>query len=122
MFNIVAQNLLDAINSRGPGRTKRIGTAARWYLGLPQILLRNPNRNGYRNTVVLEARLNQFLAGDYGGVLEEWEAASIKARGKAKPMKPDGPERRLSQCLDSFNKGLKPWASLLGVLRSSTRR
>jgi hypothetical protein len=44
VFNIVIQNLLDAINSEGPGRTKRIRTAARWYLGLPQIMLRDPNR------------------------------------------------------------------------------
>jgi hypothetical protein len=106
VFNIVIQNLLDAINSEGPGRTKRIGTAARWYLGLPQIMLRDPNRKGHRDTGVLDARLSQFLAGDYSGLLLEWERASIRARQKAKPLKQDSEPRRLSQCLDSFNKGL----------------
>ena len=38
--NIVMCGLIDAIESDGPGRTERIGTAARWYLGLPQLFLR----------------------------------------------------------------------------------
>jgi hypothetical protein len=59
-YNIVTKKLIEAINSSGPGRTKRIGTAARWYLGLPQLLLRDPNRGHKRNAKVIRRRLTLF--------------------------------------------------------------
>ena len=58
--------LLEAIRSSGPGRHRRIGTAARWYLGVPQIFLSN-KRNSAGNKAIIERRLTQFLAGDFTG-------------------------------------------------------
>ena len=88
VLSIVMRGLIDAILSDGPGRTERIETAARWYLGLPQLFLREPGR-GKRNHTALEFRLTQFLAGDYAGPLKDWVSEAKRAHAKAKPAKPD---------------------------------
>ena len=44
VFWTITGKLLEAICSDGPSRHRRIETAARWYLGMPQIFLRNPGR------------------------------------------------------------------------------
>ena len=39
VFARVGQGLIDALGYSGPDRDEKIGTAARWYLGLPQLML-----------------------------------------------------------------------------------
>jgi hypothetical protein len=104
-YNIVTKKLIEAINSSGPGRTKRIGTAARWYLGLPQLLLRDPNRGHKRNAKVIRRRLTLFINKQYGALLKEWQSDVAKAQRKMKPPRKDTPERRVEQAIDLFHKG-----------------
>jgi len=44
LFARVSQGLIDALDYSGPDREDKIGTAARWYLGLPQLMLRDNGR------------------------------------------------------------------------------
>ena len=104
-YNTTTTSLIEAINSTGPGRTKRIGTAARWYLGLPQLLLRDANRGPKRNAKVIRRRLALYNNKDYDKVLKQWNIDSNNARRKMKPPATDTPERRLEQAIALFHKG-----------------
>ena len=74
VFSEITWKLIEAIGSDGSARHRRIGTAARWYLGMPQIFLRDPARGQERNAKIIERRLTQFIAGDYSNILSEWRA------------------------------------------------
>ena len=63
----MTMKLLDSIQSSGPNRHPRIGTAARWYLGIPQISLSDKG-NYEDNQTTIERRFTQFLAGDFASV------------------------------------------------------
>ena len=104
VYGEITMKLLDAIRSSGPDRHRRIGTAARWYLGMPQIFL-NDKGNYVDNQTIIERRLTQFLAGDFAGVLTEWRKAKDRARRRAKPPKQDTHPRRVTQCIKLFFKG-----------------
>ena len=104
VYGDITMKLLDAIRSSGPDRHRRIGTAARWYLGMPQIFL-NDKGNYVDNQTIIERRLTQFLAGDFAGVLTEWRKAKDRARRRAKPPKQDTHPRRVTQCIKLFFKG-----------------
>ena len=104
VYGEITMKLLDAIQSSGPDRYRRIGTAARWYLGMPQIFL-NDRGNYTDNQTIIERRLTQFLAGDFVGVLAEWRKAKDRARRRAKPPKPDTHPRRVTLCIKLFLKG-----------------
>jgi hypothetical protein len=104
-YNTTTRTLIEAINSTGPGRTKRIGTAARWYLGLPQLLLRDANRSPKRNAKVIRRRLSLYNDQKYDEILNHWYSDCSKARAKMKPPKRDTPERRLEHTIDLFHKG-----------------
>jgi len=105
VFSDITGELVDAIKSSGPTRQQRIGTAARWYLGLPQIFLRDPGRGCIRNAETIHLRLVNFLEGNYATLLNEWSAAKAKARKKAKPPKPDTKARRTDRCIKLFHQG-----------------
>jgi len=58
VFGRVVEELPTAAESAEPGRTKRIGTALRWYVGIPQLFLRKPRRSGGAHVVkAIELRL-----------------------------------------------------------------
>jgi hypothetical protein len=104
-YNIVTKELIAAVNSTGPERTKRIGTAARWYLGLPQLMLRDANRGPKRNAKIIRNRLTLFKSKEYGKLLKDWHFDCEKSRRKMKPPRKDTPERRLEHAIDLFHKG-----------------
>ena len=104
-FNIVTKELIEAITSSGPGRSQRISTAARWYLGLPQLFLRDANRSHKRNAKVIRHRLTLFINKQYGELLNDWRFDLEKAQRKMKPLKKDTPERRLEHAINLFHKG-----------------
>ena len=105
VFAHITIELLQAITSTGPQRHRRIGTAARWYLGMPQIFLRDTGCNRERHAEVIYLRLTQYLAGDYTTLLTHWRAARTRARRKAKPMKRDSHARRITHCTRLFHQG-----------------
>ena len=45
-FGRIVEELNTAIESAEPDRTKRIGTAPRWYAGISKLFLRTPRRDG----------------------------------------------------------------------------
>jgi hypothetical protein len=104
-YNTTTTALIEAINSTGPGRTKRISTAARWYLGLPQFLLRDANRGPKRNAQVIRRRLALYNDQKFGEILKQWNIDSNNARRKMRLPKTDTPERRLEQAISLFHKG-----------------
>ena len=105
VFSDIASELLDAVKSSGPTRQRRIGIAARWYLGIPQIFLRDPGRGSIRNAEIIQLRLSNFLEGNYATVLNDWSAAKAKAREKAKPPKADTHAHRIDRCIKLFHQG-----------------
>ena len=90
----ITTNLLEAIRS---GNHRSIGTAARWYAGIPQIFLRDPGKGPKRNAEIIEVRFNQYLCEDYTNLLTEWRAAKAKDERQRKPPKPDNAERRVDK-------------------------
>ena len=97
--------VLNAVKSSGPTRQRRIGIAARWYLGIPQIFLRDPGRGSIRNAEIIQLRLSNFLEGNYATVLNDWSAAKAKARKKAKLPKADTHAHRIDRCIKLFHQG-----------------
>jgi hypothetical protein len=105
LFTDITGELIDAIKSSGLTRQQRIGTAAWWYLGLPQTFLCDPGRGSIRNTQTIQLRLANFLEGNYATLLNEWSAAKAKARKTAKPPNPDTKARLTNRCIKLFHQG-----------------
>ena len=127
VFANITGELIEAISSDGPTRHRRIGTAARWYLGMPQIFLRDSGRGQECNARIIERRLIQFLEGDFGILLHKWRADRDKAQRKAKPRKPQTVQDRarksnliLSRWL--WERGKKGGASLQKQARARNAR
>jgi hypothetical protein len=105
VFSTITGKLHEVICSDGPSRHRRFEIAARWYLGMPQILLRNPGRGQERNAKIIERRLIQFPAGDFSSLLSEWRADKAKAQRQAKPPMPERLFRRVTLCIQRFCQG-----------------
>ena len=69
-FARASQELIDALDSSAPDRDMKIGTAARWYLGLPQLMLRDNGRSAARRNAAIKGRLSGYLHGDYKAVVQ----------------------------------------------------
>ena len=65
VFARVSQGLIDALGYSGPECDEKIGTLARWYLGLPHLMLRDSGQSAARRNAAIKGRLNAFLSGDY---------------------------------------------------------
>ena len=104
-FNLAATELIEAIEFKEPNRERKLSTAARWYAGLPQLLLRDPQREQRRSNPVIERRLVLFIDGKYLTLLQEWQADSQRARRKMKPPKKDNEELRLRKANELIHKG-----------------
>ena len=61
----MSQGLIDALGYPGPDRNEKIGSAARWYLGLPQLMLRDNGGSAARRNAAIKGRLNALLNGEY---------------------------------------------------------
>ena len=47
----------------------KTGIAARWYLGLSKMMLRDNGRSAARRNAAIKGRLNGYLHGDYKAVV-----------------------------------------------------
>jgi hypothetical protein len=104
-FNMITRELIEALKARGRGRRRRITAAASWYLGMPQLFLREMGYGPKRSAGAIHRRLTQFHNGDYTGLLDEWNKDFEKWMKKIKPMKEDTESRRTQHCIDLFHKG-----------------
>ena len=112
----ITHALLGALADTGPERGRLLGTAVRWYTGMPQILLRKRSDIG--------PRLQLFLAGKYDILINDLARDAEKEAAKRRPSKPDTPQQRLNQCLGLFEKGhLRRGLRMLeGLGRASSKR
>ena len=98
-------DLINAIQSTGPDRNKRIGTAGRWYLGLPQLMLRDMGSHRDRNAHIIKNRLNAYLNGHYKSVIDQWLHDRDKASRKRKTPRADTPQTRLKHGIQLIYQG-----------------
>ena len=104
-FARASQELIDALDSSAPDRDMKIGTAARWYLGLPQLMLRDNGRSAARRNAAIKGRLNGYLHGDYKAVVQRWRDDYDKAASRTRTPRPETKDRRLAQCLKLIYQG-----------------
>jgi hypothetical protein len=116
----IMADLIAALNAPidEPGRVLRIGTALRWYVGLPQLFLRSPHRTYDRTVRILERTMDQFLAGDYATVISTWykqrSACLLRDRKRKNPREP------LADALKILNSGHRRSISRsIGVLEGN---
>ena len=108
VVGLLLHDLNEAIQSTGPDRDARIGEAARWYCGLPQIFLRKSNHGSGKNrrsADLIEVRLDHYLSGNYAALLNWWASDCDRANRKRKPQKPSTAERRLRRGVDLIRQG-----------------
>ena len=105
VFARVSQGLIDALDYSGPDRDEKIGTAARWYLGLPQLMLRDNGRSAARRNAAIKGRLNVFLNGDYKVLTQLWRNEYDRAARRKRTARPETKEHRLALCLKLFCQG-----------------
>ena len=75
----VVEEPTTATGSAEPGRTRRIGTALRWYARIPPFFLRKPRRNGWAHVVkVTELHPGIFLGGQYAQKARGWTKATAR--------------------------------------------
>ena len=97
--------LLDAIDSEdSPERSTRLNAAFRWYCAFPQILFRT-SRNYRRDTNIIKTRLLSFINGEFGSLLNYWQADIKKDMLKQKKNKPDSIERRVTLGIKLIKEG-----------------
>ena len=113
VFSLIALALKDALDSPGPGHTRRIGEALRWYCGTPQIFLRSPGRGDHRRQVRhIEGRLGALIGGNYTALIGWWLADCERAGRTRKPQNPQGKGADLTPpCVTSLASLHRPKAS-----------
>ena len=95
VFSHIALALKDALDSPGPGHTRRIREALRWCCGVPQIFLRSSSRGDHhRQARHIEGRLDAFIGGNYTTLIGWWRAECERAGRTQKPRKPQSPDQR----------------------------
>ena len=82
VFARVSQGPIDAIDYSGPDRDEKTGTAARWYLGLPQLMLRDNSRSAARRNAAIKGRLIAFLSCDFKVLTQLWRNGFDKAASR----------------------------------------
>ena len=106
VFAHIALALKDALNSPGPGHTRRIGEALRWYCGAPQIFLRSSSRGDYhRQGRHIEGRLDAFIGGNYTTFIGWWRAKCERAGRMRKPRKRQSSDQRWDHCVQQITRG-----------------
>jgi hypothetical protein len=100
-FARVVRALFQAITSED---NARISTAARWYIAVPQLFLRNSVKDN-RNVHKLKLRLQQFLANDFRSVVTYWRTDIDKALAKPRHQSPDTEDTRAVQAVKLVDKG-----------------
>ena len=102
-FNQVATDLAGAGDAdEGPDRTKNTGIAARWYLGLPQLIFRDTEGRKERKSVRTRMRLTALLKGNFDAPLDHWVCDRDKALRKDRKPQPDKQERGVKQGIKLF--------------------
>ena len=103
VFSHIALALKDALDSPGPGHTRRIGEALRWYCGAPQIFLRSSSRGDHqRQGRHTEGRLDAFIGGNYTTLIGWWRSEFERAGRMRKPRKPQSPDQRWDPCVQQI--------------------
>ena len=98
VFNQAATNLANAADANeGQDRTNNIRIAARWYLGLPQLIFRDTDGRKERKHARIRMRLTAFLQGDFDTPLGHWVCGRNKALRKDRKPKSDMKEHRVQQ-------------------------
>ena len=106
VFSHIALALKDALDSPGPGHTRRIGEALRWYCGAPQIFLRSSGRGDHhRQARHIEGRLDAFIGGNYTALIGWWLADCERAGRTRKPRKPQSSDQRWDHCVQQITRG-----------------
>ena len=106
VFNQAATNLANAVDAdEGPGRTNNIGIAARWHLGLPQLIFRDTDGRKERKHVRIQMRLTALLQGDFDTLLDYWVRDRNKVLRKDRKPQTDTKERRVQQGIKLINQG-----------------
>ena len=102
----MSQGPIGALDYSGPDRDENIGTAARWYLGLPQLMHRDNGRSAARRKAAIKGRLDAIRNGDYRVLTQRWRNDYDKAasRKNRTPWLEDK-VYRLAHCLELFYHG-----------------
>jgi hypothetical protein len=74
-----------------------------WYILLPKLIFRTPGKSSKKNTEIIIMRCVNFLNGNYGALLNKWEANRNKAllRPRRK-RKPEDEKARLKRATDDI--------------------
>ena len=81
------------------------GTAARWYLGLPQLMLRDSGRSAARRNAAIKGRLNAVLNGDYKALSQRWSDDNDRAVSRKRTPRPETRDHIPAHCLRLFYQG-----------------
>ena len=101
----MSQGPIDAHGYSGPDRDEKTGTAARWYLGLPQLVPRENGRSAARRNAAIKGRLNAFLNGDYKVLTQLRRNDYDRAASRKRTARPETKEHRLADCMKLFYQG-----------------
>ena len=103
---------LTAVQGDGADRKKRIATAARWYLGAPQLFFRvrrgagaNTPRVHQTNCKIIKRRLLSFLAGNYLEVVPLWRKDVQNFKPRKKQQGPKTYENQVEMAIRLMEKG-----------------
>jgi hypothetical protein len=80
-----------------------IRRAFMWYIPLPQLIFRNPGKSSKKNNEIIIMRCVEFLNGNYGALLNKWEADRNKALLRPnRTRKPEDEIARLKRATDDI--------------------
>ena len=106
----IMKHLVDALESGGVDRKRRLAIATRWYAAAPQLLFRNPRKSSERISEVLRVRFRKFLRGDYAVFLEEWRRDYDKSPARERQAKVASVEDRNKEATKLAQRGFISWA------------
>ncbi len=111
-FCRITKRLIEAVQSNGVDRKKQIATAARWYLGAPQLFFRvrrgagaNTPKVHRTNCKIIKRRLISFLAGNYLEVVSLWRRDVQNFKPRKKQQGPKSYEHQVEMAIRLMEKG-----------------
>ena len=105
-YEKITSSLINAISlPLGADRTRRLGTAARWYLGAPQIFLRSNGRRGNRDTAIILRRLTSFNNDEYVDVVRFWRQGVDKRLAQRRKHRSQTKEERVEEGIKLMREG-----------------